>query len=64
MSLRTAGDWSVKLDLPLNPDKCCHLPIGQPPTAPLTFAVGKSVEMVESAKDLGVFLSIRPASHR
>ncbi len=39
----------------INPDKCCHLPIGQPPITPLTFADGKSVEMVESAKDLGVF---------
>ncbi len=50
-SLRTAWYWSVKWELPLNPDKCCHLPIGQPPMAPLTFADGKSVEM-ESAKDL------------
>ncbi len=32
-----------------------HLLIGQPPIAPLTFTDGKSVEMVESAKDLGVF---------
>ncbi len=26
LRLRTAWDSSVKLDLPLNPDKCCHLP--------------------------------------
>ncbi len=37
-SLRTAWDWSVKWELPLNPDKCCHLPMGQPPIDPLTFA--------------------------
>ncbi len=63
LSLRTAWDWSVKLDLPLNPDKCCHVPIGQPPIAPLTFADGKSVEMVESAKDLGVSIdsSFKPS---
>ncbi len=53
----------MKWDLPLNPDKCCHLPIGQPPIAPLTFADGKSVEMVEAAKDLGVFIdsSFKPS---
>ncbi len=55
-SLRTAWDWSVKWDLPLNPDKGCHLPIGQPLIAPLTFADWKSVEMVDPAKDLGVFI--------
>ncbi len=49
LSLCTAWDWSVKWDLPLNLDKCCHLPIGQPPIAPLTFADGKSVGIVESA---------------
>ncbi len=35
----------------------------EPPIAPLTFADGKSVEMVESAKDLGVFIdsSFKPS---
>ncbi len=56
LSLRTAWDRSVKWDLPLYPGKCSHLPIGQPPIAPLTFADGKPVEMVESAKDFGVFI--------
>ncbi len=56
LSIRTAYDCSVQWDLPLYPDKCCHFPIGQPPIAPLTFADEKSVEMVESAKDLGVFI--------
>ncbi len=38
----------------VNPSKCCHLPIGQPPTTPLTFADGTPVAMVDTAKDLGV----------
>ncbi len=63
LSLRTAWDWSVKWNLPLHPDKCCYLPIGQPQIAPLTFADGKSVEMVESATNLGDFIesSFKPS---
>ncbi len=53
----------MRWDVPLNPEKCCHLPIGQPPIVPLAFADGKSLEMVESAKDLGVFIdsSFKPS---
>ncbi len=63
LSLRSAWDWSVTWALPLNPSKCCHLPIGQPPTVPLTFADGTPVAMVETAKDLGVAIdtSFKPS---
>ncbi len=44
LSLRTAWDWFVEWKLPLNPDKCCHLPIRQPVFTPLMFAGGKSAE--------------------
>ncbi len=54
LSLLSAWDWSVTWDLPLNSSKCFHLPIGQPPTTPLTFADGTPVALVETAKDLGV----------
>ncbi len=28
LNLRTAWNWSVKLNLLLNPDKRCHVPVG------------------------------------
>ncbi len=54
LSLRSAWDWSVTWDLPLNPSKCCHLLTGQPPTTPLIFADGIPVAVFEMTKDLEV----------
>ncbi len=54
LSLRSVWEWLVTWDLPINQSKYCHLPIGQPPTTPLTFADGTPVAMVETAKDLVV----------
>ncbi len=63
LSRRTAWDWSVNLDLPLNPGKRCHPSIEKPPIAPLTFTEGTSVEMIESVKGLGMFFdsSFKPS---
>ncbi len=51
MSLRSTWYWSLTWNFPLNQSKCCHLPIGKPPTTPLIFADGITVTMVETAKD-------------
>ncbi len=54
-NLRAARCWSEAWALPLNTDKCVHLPIGQRPAVPPSLHYDAPISTAESTGDLGVF---------
>ncbi len=56
-NLRVAWGSSEDWALPLNADKCVHLPIGQNPAVPLLLHDDVPISTAESMRDLGVFVT-------
>ncbi len=50
-NLRAAWSWSEAWALPLNADKCVHLPIGQSPAVPLLLHDDAPISTAESTRE-------------
>ncbi len=54
--LNRVTEWAAQWDLPLNANKCSHLPIGPLPPEPLTIGHDHPLAIVDEARDLGVLI--------